>query len=177
VVETLEEDDPDMPGLVPQNSDEASTADYDDESDASSTSSEASDGASLSDEDLLDLLEPADVEPVPDTPLPQVQPLRRGTRNRRPNPKYVSMATTVSWKNLCKDEELQEACTVKAHTLPMPSLSTALSWETAPKNLRDILKMSDGPVKTAWPQSVRKEFKTLVDNNTFVKDTPKKGKQ
>jgi len=86
------------------------------------------------------------------------------------------MANTVSWENLCEDEELQEACAVEAHTLPMPSLSNALSWEPAPKTLREILKMPDGPIKTAWLQSVCKEFKTLVDNNTFVKDTPKKGK-
>jgi len=86
------------------------------------------------------------------------------------------MATTVSWENLCEDEELQEACAVEAHTLPMPSLSNTLSWEPAPKTLREILKMPDGPIKTAWLQSVCKEFKTLVDNNTFVKVTPKKGK-
>jgi hypothetical protein len=73
--------DPNMPDLVPHNSDDdASTADYDDDSDASSTSSETSDDASLSDKDLLDMLEPVTVEPEPDTP--QVQPLRRSTRHR-----------------------------------------------------------------------------------------------
>jgi hypothetical protein len=35
--------------------------------------------------------------------------------------------------------------------------------------------MPDGPIKTAWLQSVRKEFKTLVNNNTFVLDNPNKG--
>jgi hypothetical protein len=37
--------------------------------------------------------------------------------------------------------------------------------------------MPDGPVKTAWLQSVRKEFKTLVDNNTFILDSPKKRRE
>jgi len=35
--------------------------------------------------------------------------------------------------------------------------------------------MPDGRAKTAWLQSVRKEFKTLIDNNTFVHDTPRPG--
>ncbi len=30
-------------------------------------------------------------------------------------------------------------------------------------------------MKTAWLQSVCKEFKTLIDNNTFILDTPEKG--
>jgi hypothetical protein len=34
--------------------------------------------------------------------------------------------------------------------------------------------MPDGPIKTAWLKSVKTEFKTLVDNNTFVHDTPRK---
>jgi len=50
-----------------------------------------------------------------------------------------------------------------------------MSWEPAPKTLREILKMPDGPMKTAWLQSVRKDFETLIDNNTFVLDTPRKG--
>jgi len=57
----------------------------------------------------------------------------------------------------------------------MPSVQNAMSWEPAPKTLREILKMHDGPVKTAWLQSVCKELKTLIDNNTFVLDTPNKG--
>lgn len=35
--------------------------------------------------------------------------------------------------------------------------------------------MPNGPIKTAWLKSVKSKFKTLVDNNTFVQDTPKKG--
>jgi hypothetical protein len=57
----------------------------------------------------------------------------------------------------------------------MPSTQNAMSWEPAPKTLREILKMPIGPVKTAWLQSVRKEFKTLIDNITFVLDSPGKG--
>jgi len=85
------------------------------------------------------------------------------------------MTSTVSWNNLCNDLDLQEACATEAHATLMPTINNALSWEPAPKTIREILKMPDGPVKTAWLQSVRKEFKSLVDNNTFVHDTPRPG--
>jgi uncharacterized protein YdcH (DUF465 family) len=163
-----EDDEDNLPALVPQDGDDLSTAESDDDS---VDDDDPLDDASVSDIDISDFFHAADPEPEPDTP----QPLRRSTRPRKPNPRYASVASIVSWENLCEDEELQEACAVEVHAGSMPSKSNALSWEPAPKTLRDILKMPDGPVKTAWLQSVRKEFKTLVDNNTFVHDTPRKG--
>jgi hypothetical protein len=81
----------------------------------------------------------------------------------------------VSWENLCDDIDIQEACAVEVHPTHMPSVNNAMSWEPASKTLREILKMPDGPMKTAWLQSVRKEFKTLIDNNSFILNTTHKG--
>jgi len=63
-----------------------------------------------------------------------------------------------------------EACS--AETLPtiLPNAKDAYSWEPAPKNIRDIIKMPEGVVKTEWLKSVKKELKTLVDSGTFVSD-------
>jgi hypothetical protein len=157
------------PDLVPQGDDDDSTAESND-------NSTASDDNSLAADDLDDYLSPIVPTPASDTPQPQLPALCRGSRVRKPYPRYASTyASTVYWENLCEDKELQEVCAVEAHATPMPSTQNALSWEPAPKTLREILKMPDGPVKAAWLQSVRKEFKTLVNNNTFILDSPGKG--
>jgi hypothetical protein len=150
----------DTPDLVPQDEDDVSTAESDDDS---TTDDNASDEASLSDANLADFLRPTDPEPELDIP----QPLRHSTRPHKPKPRYASVGST-------EDEELLEACSAKAHDYPMPSTTSTLPWKPAPKTLRDILKMPEGHVNTAWLQSVRKELKTLVDINTFVHDTPQK---
>jgi hypothetical protein len=171
--------DDDVPDLVPQGQDdENSTAESeDDEDDASQDDfSEASEDDLHDDTDFAPFLDVAAPEPEPETPQPQLQqPLCRSTRPRKPNSRYASVASTVSWENLCNDIDLQEACAVEAHPAPMPPASNAMSWEPAPKTLREILRMPDGPMKTSWLQSIHKEFKTLIDNNTFVLDMPRKG--
>jgi hypothetical protein len=165
-------DDDDCPNLTPQTADD-DDSDNDDADSTSTTPSDTDADLSPTDDYIVDLLDPTPPEPEPETP--QVQPIRRSTRPRKPNPKYASVATTVCWENLCDDIDLQEVCAVEAHPAEMPSLISALSWEPAPKTLREILKMPNGPIKTAWLKSVKSEFKTLVNNNTFVLDTPKKG--
>jgi len=163
----------DTPDLVPQHDDDFSDSEDDDDDSVASNDSDEDEEAIFSDDDLASLIQPTPVEPEADTP----QILRHSTRPRKPNPKYAqtSMASTVGWTNLSDDPDLQEACAAELHAAPMPTLNNTLSWEPAPKTIRDILKMPDGPVKTAWLQSVRKEFKTLIDNNTFVHDTPRPG--
>jgi hypothetical protein len=56
----------------------------------------------------------------------------------------------------------------------LPSNNDALSWEPAPRSIRDILKMPQGPVRQAWLKSVWKELKALVDSGTFAKPKPKR---
>jgi hypothetical protein len=63
-----------------------------------------------------------------------------------------------------------EACAAEAHQHFIPSSDDANSWEPGPRAIRDILKMPDGVVKSAWLASVRKELKTLVDAHTFIID-------
>jgi hypothetical protein len=161
------------PALVPQDDDDFSDAEDDDDDEDSTASDDSDEVDTFSDADLIPLVQPAPVEPKTETP----QILRRSTRPHKPNPKYAqtSMASTVGWTNLSEDLDLQEACAAEVHAAPMPTLENALSWEPAPKTIRDILNMPDGPAKTAWLQSVRKRFKTLIDNNTFIHDTPRKG--
>jgi hypothetical protein len=55
-------------------------------------------------------------------------------------------------------------------TPTLPSNSDALSWEPAPNNIRDIMKMPDGVVRQEWLKSVKKEIKMLVDSKTFAID-------
>jgi hypothetical protein len=58
--------------------------------------------------------------------------------------------------------------------VPLPDRADTLSWEPAPKNLRDILNLPHGTVHAEWLKSVNKELKTLTDSNTFsVKDKEK----
>jgi hypothetical protein len=117
-------DDDDWPDLTPQTADD-DDADNDDDS-TSSTPPVTDDDLSLTDDYIVDLLDPTPPEPEPETP--QVQPIRRSTRFRKPNPKYASVATTICWENLCNDIDLQEVCAVEAHPAKMPSLISALSW-------------------------------------------------
>jgi hypothetical protein len=138
----------DTPDLVSQEHDDDSTAESDD--DTSSCSSVASDDDSFVADDLEDYLTPIVAKPEIDTPQPQLPMLRRGTRIRKPNPRYASTYTsTVCWETLCEDKELQEACAAEAHATPMPPTQNAMSWEPAPKTLREILK------KAQWSRENR----------------------
>jgi hypothetical protein len=75
-------------------------------------------------------------------------PLRRLSRIRRPVQKYAGLAQTVTWSD--QDIDLAEACSAEAHPFVLPSSSDALSWEPAPKTIREILKMPEGPVWAGW---------------------------
>jgi hypothetical protein len=74
--------------------------------------------------------------------------IRRSTRARKPNPKYVNLAKWYEWEsNLLGSEyhKLARACAIGA-TTAMPMTRNALSWEPAPSSTRDILKMPERTV-------------------------------
>jgi uncharacterized protein (DUF2342 family) len=81
----------------------------------------------------------------------------------------------VAWSKLCEDTHLVNACAMEAHTTRLPSSTDAQSWEPAPKSILDITKLPEGLVRKEWLNSVKKEFKTLVDSGTFVFDEMKDG--
>jgi hypothetical protein len=58
--------------------------------------------------------------------------LRCLIRTCKPNPKYASMAQTVTWS------------TLEVNPIVLPASTDALSWEPAPKMIRDILKLPEG---------------------------------
>jgi hypothetical protein len=66
-----------------------------------------------------------------------------------------------------ENQPLARACVMEA-TPTLPNNNDALSWEPAPNNIRDIMKMPDGVVRQEWLKSVKKEKKTLVDSKAFV---------
>jgi hypothetical protein len=86
---------------------------------------------------------------------------RRSTRPHKPNSKYANVAKTVGWANVCTDLALVEACAAEVHADLQPNTIDANSWEPAPKTIRDILKMKDGPVRQEWLKAIKKEIKTL----------------
>ncbi len=86
--------------------------------------------------------------------------LRRSTRPRRPNPRYCDLAV---------------ACTSEAYHTLDSTVSDALSWEPAPRTIRDIMKLPPGMVRTAWLKSVKAELKNLVDAKTFVREEIQEG--
>jgi len=63
-------------------------------------------------------------------------------------------------------QDLAHACAIEA-TPSVPNSNDALSWEPAPRTIRDIVKMPDGTIKEEWLKSVKKELKTLVESGTF----------
>jgi hypothetical protein len=98
-------------------------------------------------------------------------------RVRRPNPRYANRAKSYEWEASEKGtgyQDLAHACAVEA-TPSVPNSNDALSWEPAPKTIRDIVKMPDGTIKEEWLKSVRKELKTLVESGTFQEDIPYEG--
>ena len=121
--------------------------------------------------EIADVLQRPPPEAKSDTPLivDSTGTLCRSTRIHRPNPKYANSAVSqvVSWTNCCKDLALVEACAVEVHSTSLQPATDALSWEPAPKTLRDILWLPHGTVQNEWLNSVKWELKTLVDSNTF----------
>jgi hypothetical protein len=101
--------------------------------------------------------------------------LRRSTRVRRPNFKYVNIAKAVEWANSCEDKALVEACAREAHPIIIPSTLDANSWEPAPRTIRDIIRLPSRIVKSEWLKSVKNELKTLIDSGTFAFDRMEKG--
>jgi hypothetical protein len=115
-----------VPNLIPQDGDDNSTAeskDSNDDDDAFPLDE------ALPDDDYTTLLRPTEPEPELETSQILGPTLRRSNRSPKPNPKYASVAKIVAWENLCDDGELQEACAVEAHPAPMPTLTSAHSWE------------------------------------------------
>jgi hypothetical protein len=80
--------------------------------------------------------------------------LRHSTRIPKPNSRYANVASIVGWANACTDLELVEICAAEAHTNLQPNTGDATSWEPAPKNIRDVLKMKDGIVRQEWLKAI-----------------------
>jgi len=87
---------------------------------------------------------------------------------------YANHTKRYEWeRNVVETEQydLAHACTVEA-TPTLPNANDVLSWEpAAPPSICEIVKMKEGVVKQEWLKSVRKEWRTLVDSNTFQEDT------
>jgi len=156
----------DCPDLEHANNDSVSEAD-------SICKSDSDDD--LDDEDIADLEQPGVA--VEEDISPQPVSVSRFGRVRKPNPCYANQAQSYEWEGTAKGtefEDLAQACASEA-TAALPNTSDALSWESAPSTIRDIVKMPDGVVKQEWLKSVKKELKTLVDSNTFQEDTMHSG--
>ncbi len=81
------------------------------------------------------------------SPQPLTSSLRRSTRIRKPNSRYAYHIRHYDWADNANesDFDLVLACASEAITA-LPSKNDALSWEPAPRSIRDILKMPEGPV-------------------------------
>jgi len=160
------------PALSPQTHDDS---DSEADSDCSSTYSSDSDIDEFDDDDIIDFELPA--VPVEEDISPQPANISRYGRVRRPNSRYAYRAHSYEWESETKGTEYQDlahACATEA-TPGLPNSNDALSWEPAPKTIRDIVKMPPGTVREEWLKSVRKELKTLVDSGTFQEDTLREG--
>jgi hypothetical protein len=59
----------------------------------------------------------------------------------------------------------------KAATLSLPIKGSDVhAWEPTPCTIREILQMTDAPVKCEWLKSEKRELMALVDAKTFIKD-------
>ena len=119
-------------------------------------------------------LEAGTNDPTADSDIISPQPLstglRRSTRTKKPNSRYAYHVRRYDWADSANDIDfdLVLACASEVITA-LPSNNDALFWEPAPRSIRDILKMPQGPVRQAWLKSVWKELKALVDSGTFAK--------
>jgi hypothetical protein len=160
------------PALSPQTHDDS---DSEADSDCSSTYSSDSDIDEFDDDDIIDFELPA--VPVEEDISPQPANISRYGRVRRPNSRYAYRAHSYEWESETKGTEYQDlahACATEA-TPGLPNSNDALSWEPAPKTIRDIVKMPPGTVREERLKSVRKELKKLVDSGTFQEDTLHEG--
>ncbi len=160
------DDDDDVPDLLhPDNDSSMSDSERDDEE-------EGIDDLDLPDD--LDFYNTPIEEDISPQPLsdPSSQP-RRSTRVRKPNSRYAYHTRRYDWMNTASDEDIELclACATKAILSHPIKGSDIHSWEPAPRTIRDILKMPEGPVKREWLKAVRKELKALVDSRTFINDT------
>jgi len=153
-----EDEDDNVPDLVPQEPDD-DLDEYDDDVD--------DEELSCAPKEFVTFTPPVDDAVI--TPLPAPEGLRRSTRVRRLPARFANAATASDWSTTCSDAHLASACAAEAH--PAISMDEAHLWEPAPRTIRDIMTMKDPVVKSAWLASVRKELKTLVDANTFTVDT------
>jgi hypothetical protein len=86
------------------------------------------------------------------------------------------MVEQLEWATAtCSDLELALACAVESSLGLDSKTNYACSWEPAPRTLREILNMPDGPVRREWLKSVLKELKTLMDAGTFSIETMLEG--
>jgi hypothetical protein len=88
-------------------------------------------------------------------------PLRRSSRIKKLPDKF-------------KDFHLANLCHAEAYST-LDSTTDALSWEPAPRSIREIVEMTHGPVKEAWLKSVKAELKTLINAKTFIHDEMQEG--
>jgi hypothetical protein len=141
----------------------------DDDSSVSTSGSNIDDEMILDDEDILDVEAGNNI--IDDEPSPQpIIELRRSTRARKPNPKYAYYTRHYEWVDNADPSNMELAIACASEAIPsLPSSGDALSWEPAPKSIREILKMPEGTVRQAWLKSVWKELKSLVDAKTFAK--------
>lgn len=110
----------------------------------------------------LDAISPLPPEvPQPSPQIIDAGPLRRSSR-------------PVKLPNKFKDYHLANMCHAEAY-LTLDSTTDALNWEPAPRSIREIVKMTHGPVKEAWLKSVKAEMKTLIDAKTFIHDEMQEG--
>jgi hypothetical protein len=126
------------------------------------TDCEEDQSTSSSDSQLVPLESPPPEEPQPTPQIVDAGPTRRSTRTRRLPAKL-------------QDFHLANVCLSEAYSTLDSSSSDGLSWEPAPRSIRDRVKMPHGAVKDAWLKSVRAELKTLVVAKIFMHDTLQQG--
>ncbi len=154
-IATLNDDGDDDNGDVPH------LLHPDDDSSASTSSSDTELELDM-DDDILDIeagnLE--DQNEIIDTvsPQPLSYPLRRSTRIRKPNSRYAYYTRRYDWVGNASATDLDLAVAFASEAVTaLPSTNDALLWEPAPRSIRDILKIPEGPVCQAWLKSVWKD--------------------
>ncbi len=122
---------PDHASLQEWNSDNSADTDCEEDHSTSSTDSQ-----------LVPLESSPPEEPQPSPQIVDAGPTRRSTRTRKLPAKV-------------QDFHLANVCLSEAYSTLDFSSSDALSWEPAPRSIRDIVKMPHASVKEAWLKSGR----------------------
>jgi hypothetical protein len=78
----------------------------------------------------------------------------------------------VQWAGTCTDVAFVDAWAPEAHLILSPGTQDAQSREPAPRMIRDILNMPEGPIRREWlkSKSIHQELKTLIEAQMFVED-------